>query len=121
MPAFHTQGFSLAECLLAVALFSFGLLGAGALSVERLREARAAHTHFVAAMLAQDLAARIQADPQAAGGGHFQEWRASAAQLLAGLQCTITALGGTPPAYRLQLDWPLGADESARLTIWIGQ
>lgn len=120
-PPESARGFSLTECLLAVALFSLGLLGAGALITERLREARAAHSHFLAGMLAQDLAARIEANPRAAGGGELQGWQAQASDRLPGLECAVTSLGGSPPAYRLELRWPLGEAEPGRLVIWMGR
>ena len=114
-------GFSLAECLLALALFSLGLLGAGALITERLRESRAAHSHFLADMLAQDLAARIEANPRALGEDDFQAWQRQATDMLPGLQCEAAALGGSPPAYRVELLWPLSSGESGRLVVWLGQ
>ncbi len=114
-------GFSLAECLLAVAIFSFGLLGAGALITERLRETRAAHSYFLAGMLAQDLAARIQANPQAGGGKEYQSWRTEASARLPGLTSTVTLAGGESPAYRLELSWPLSPEDSGRLVVWLGQ
>ncbi len=120
-PPESARGFSLTECLLAVALFSFGLLGAGALITERLREARAAHHYFLAGMLAQDLAVRIQSSPQAAIAGRFQEWQAQASGSLPGLECTVTPLGGRPAAYRVELRWPSGAGDSGRLVIWLGR
>ena len=120
-PPESARGFSLTECLLAVALFSLGLLGAGALITERLREARAAHSYFLAGMLAQDLAARIRANPKAAGGGEFQSWRQQASGRLPGLECTVTPLGGSPPAYRLELRWAAGAAQPGRLVIWLGR
>lgn len=115
------RGFSLAECLLAVAVFSFGLLGAGALITERLRETRAAHSYFLAGMLAQDLAARIRANPQAAAGGEYRSWQAEASAHVPGLQCAVTAAGGAPPVYRLELRWPLSGADSGRLVVWLGR
>ncbi len=104
-----------------MAVFSFGLLGAGALITERLRETRAAHSYFLAGMLAQDLAARIQANPQAAIDQECQSWRAEASARLPGLECALTPAGGAPPALRLELRWPLSPEESARLLVWIGR
>ncbi len=114
-------GFSLVESMLAVALFSLGLLGAGALVTERLRDSRAAHSYFLAEMLAEDLAARIEVDPAALGGEDFQAWKRQAMTTLRGLRCEATDLGGAPPAYRVELSWPLGSGESGRLVIWLGR
>lgn len=115
------SGFSLAECLLAVAVFSLGLLGAGALITERLKESRAAHSYFLAEMLAQDLVARIGANPAATGGEELQSWQRQAAAALPGLQCEVTALGGTPAAYRVELRWPASAGDAGRLVLWAGR
>ena len=120
-PAKPERGFSLAECLLAVAIFSLGLLGAGALITERLRETRAAHSYFLAGMLAQDLAARIRANPRAASGREYHSWHTEASARLPGLRCTVTPAGGAPPAYRLELRWPLNPEDSGRLVVWLGQ
>ena len=120
-PAEPESGFSLAECLLAVAVFSLGLLGAGALITERLKESRAAHSYFLAEMLAQDLVARIGANPSAAGGEGLRSWQRQAAAALPGLQCEVTALGGTPPAYRIEMSWPAGAADAGRLVLWAGR
>ena len=120
-PAERQGGFSLAECLLTMALFSLGLLGAGALITERLRESRAAHSHFLADMLAQDLAARIEANPSTLGENDFRAWQRQASDSLPGLQCEAAALGGSPSAYRVELLWPLGSGESGRLVVWLGQ
>ena len=114
------RGFSLAECLLAIVLFSLGVLGAGALVSERLRESRAAHSYFLAEMHGQDLAARIAADPAAAGGPEFRSWLDQADDGLPSLQCDVTPMGGDPPAFRLELHWPLAGDEIGRTVIWIG-
>ena len=72
-------------------------------------------------MLAQDLAARIEANPKAAAGGELQSWQVQASGRLHGLECTVTSLGGSPPAYRLELRWPLGEAEPGRLVIWTGR
>ena len=120
-PGKREQGFSLSECLLAMALFSLGLLGAGALITERLQESRAAHGYFLADLLAKDLVARIAANPAAAGGETFRSWQRQASAALPGLQCEVTALGGAPPAYRVEVRWPAGADEDARLMLWVGR
>ena len=120
-PAEPESGFSLVECLLAVALFSLGLLGAGALITERLKESRAAHSYFLAEMLAQDLSARIGANPSAAGGEELRSWRRQAASALPGLQCEVTALGGRPPAYRVEMRWPGGSGDVGRLVLWAGR
>ena len=120
-PAKPERGFSLAECLLAVAVFSLGLLGAGALITERLKESRAAHGHFLAEMLAQDLVARIGTNPAAIGGEEFRSWQRRAAAALPGLQCEVAALGGTPPAYRVEMSWPAGAGDAGRLVLWAGR
>lgn len=121
LPAEPESGFSLAECLLALAVFSLGLLGAGALITERLKESRAAHSYFLAGMLAQDLVARIGANPSAVGGEAFGVWQRQAASALPGLQCEVTALGGAPPAYRVEMRWPAGADDAAQLVLWAGR
>jgi len=120
-PAEPESGFSLAECLLAVAVFSLGLLGAGALITERLKESRAAHSYFLAEMLVQDLVARIGANPSAAGGEELQSWQRQAAAALPGLQCEVTALGGAPPAYRVEMRWPAGAEDAGRRVLWVGR
>ena len=120
-PAEPDGGFSLAECLLAVAVFSLGLLGAGALITERLKESRAAHSYFLAETLAQDLFARIGADPSATGGEELRSWQRQAAAALPGLQCEVTALGGTPPAYRVEMRWPAGGGDAGRLVLWAGR
>lgn len=120
-PAEPASGFSLVECLIAVAIFSLGLLGAGALITERLKESRAAHSYFLAEMLAQDLVARIGANPSAAGGEELGAWQRQAASALPGLQCEVTALGGAPPAYRVEIRWPAGADDAGRLVLWVGR
>lgn len=119
-PAEPERGFSLAECLLAVALFSLGLLGAGALITERLKESRAAHSAFLAEMLAQDLLARIAANPQAAGGAELQAWQRQASAQLPGVQCEVTALGGAPSAFRVEIRWP-GGGNGNRLLLWAGR
>ena len=121
LPVEPESGFSLVECLLAVAVFSLGLLGAGALISERLKESRAAHSYFLADMLAQDLVARIGASPSAAGGGELGAWQRQAASALPGLQCEVTALGGTPPAYRVEMSWPAGTGDDVRLVLWAGR
>ena len=115
------RGFSLAECLLAMALFSLGLLGSGALITERLRESRAAHGYFLAEMLSQDLVARIAANPSASGGEAFRSWQRRASATLPGLQCEVTALGGEPPAYRVEMRWPAGSGDTAGLVLWAGR
>lgn len=120
-PAEPQCGFSLTESLLALALFSLGLLGSGALVGERLRDSRAAHSHFLAEMLAQDLAARIAANPSALGGEDFRAWERQAVDSLPGLQCEAAASGGVPPKYRVELTWPLGSGEAGRLVVWLGQ
>lgn len=120
-PAEAASGFSLVECLLAVAVFSLGLLGAGALITERLKESRAAHSYFLAEMLAQDLVARIDANSSAAGGEELRSWQRHAARALPGLQCEVTALGSMPPAYRVEMSWPQGADDAGRLVLWAGR
>lgn len=120
-PSEPDGGFSLAECLLAVAVFSLGLLGAGALITERLKESRAAHSYFLAEMLAQDLVARIGANPSATGGEEFRSWQRRAADALPDLQCEVSALGGTPPAYRVEMSWPAGTGDAGRLVLWTGR
>ena len=120
-PAEPESGFSLVECLLAVAIFSLGLLGAGALIAERMKESRAAHGYFLAEMLAQDLVARMGANPSAAGGEKLGAWQRQAASALPGLQCEVTALGGAPPAYRVEMRWPAGANDAGRLVLWVGR
>ena len=120
-PAERERGFSLAECLLAIGLFSLGLLGAGALITERLRESRAAHGYFLADMLAQDLLARIAANPSATGGEEFRSWQRQASATLPRLQWEVTALGGAPPAYRIEARWPAGAGDAGRLVLWAGR
>lgn len=120
-PNERRRGFSLAECLLAIALFSLGLLGAGALVTERLQESRLAHNFFLAEMLAGDLLARIAANPSAAGGQELRSWQRQASAALPGLQCEVTALGGTPPAYRVEVRWPAGAGNADRLVLWAGR
>lgn len=120
-PVDGEPGFSLVETLLAVALFSLGVLGAAALVTDRLRESRAAHSHFLAQMLAQDLSARIQANPSALSGEDFRSWQRQAASTLPGLQCEASAVGGSPPAYRLELRWPMSSGEPGRLVCWLGR
>lgn len=120
-PAEPESGFSLAECLVAIAVFSLGLLGAGALITERLKESRAAHSYFLAEMLAQDLAARIGANPSATGGEGLRSWQRQAATSLPGMQCEVATLGGTPPAYRVELRWPADAGDTGRLVLWAGR
>ena len=115
------SGFSLVECLLAVAIFSLGLLGAGALITERLKESRAAHSYFLAGMLAQDLVARIGVDPSAVSGEELRAWQRQAASALPGLQCEVTALGGAPPAYRIEMRWPADPEDAGRLVLWTGR
>ncbi len=115
------RGFSLAECLLAMALFSLGLLGAGALITERLRESRAAHGYFLADMLAKDLVAWIAANPSTSGGDELRSWQRRASATLPGLQCEVTALGGAPPAYRVEMRWPAGSGDTAGLVLWAGR
>ncbi|MCY4156862.1 MAG: prepilin-type N-terminal cleavage/methylation domain-containing protein [Gammaproteobacteria bacterium] len=119
-PGKRERGFSLAECLLAAAIFSLGLLGAAAMVTERVRETRAAHSYFLAGMLAEDLAARIRANPQAAAGSDYQSWQAEAARRLPGLQCAVTPAGGAS-AFRLELRWPLSSEDSGRLVVWLGR
>ena len=70
-------------------------------------------------MLAQDLAARIEANPSAIGGEEFHSWQRQAASSLPGVQCEAAALGGDPPAYRLEMLWPLGSGDSGRLVVWL--
>lgn len=120
-PGKRERGFSLAECLLAAAIFSLGLLGAAAMVTERVRETRAAHSYFLAGMLAEDLAARIQANPQAAAGSDYQSWQAEAARRLPGLQCAVTPAGGGASAFRLELRWPLSSEAPGRLVVWLGR
>ena len=120
-PGKRERGFSLAECLLAMALFSLGLLGAGALITERLQESRAAHGYFLADMLAKDLVARITANPSTSGGDELRSWQRRASTTLPGLQCEVTALGGEPPAYRVEMGWPAGSGDTARLVLWAGR
>ena len=120
-PGKRERGFSLAECLLAMALFSLGLLGAGALITERLRESRAAHGYFLADMLAKDLVTRIAANPSAAGGETYGSWQRRASATLPGLRCEVTALGGEPPAYRVEMHWPAGSGDTAGLVLWAGR
>lgn len=120
-PAEPESGFSLAECLLAVAVFSLGLLGAGALITERLKESRAAHSYFLAEILAQDLVARVSANPSAAGGEELASWQRQAVSALPGLQCEVTALSGAPPAYRVEIRWPAAADDAGQLVLWAGR
>ncbi len=115
------RGFSLAECLLALALFSLGLLGAGALITGRLQESRAAHSYFLAEMMGQDLVARIAANPLASGGDELRSWQRQASAALPGLQCEVRALGGGPPAYRVEMRWRAGARDTAGLVLWVGR
>ena len=72
-------------------------------------------------MHGQDLAARIIANPAAAGGGDFQSWLDLADDGLPGLRCEVTALGGNPDAYRIAMRWPLAGQEAGRMVIWIGR
>jgi len=89
-------------------------MAAGALISERLKESRAAHSYFLAGMLAQDLVARIGANPSAAGGGELEAWQRHAVSAVPGLPCDVTVLGGTPPALRAGLRLSGGAHHAVR-------
>ena len=67
------------------------------------------------------VAARIGANPSATGGQELRSWQRQAAAALPGLQCEVTALGGAPPAYRVELRWPAGSGDAGRLVLWTGR
>lgn len=73
------RGLSLLEVLVAMLLFSVGLLGVVSLQVSQLRQVRLADQHSRAALAVSALAARMQVNPAGAQGGAYA------------LACTATA------------------------------
>lgn len=65
----HQRGFSLFEVLITVTVISIGLLGLAGLQFVGLRAVNASQDHTSAALLAQDIAERIQAHPDGAYDG----------------------------------------------------
>lgn len=66
LAARSARGTSLLEILISLAVISFGLLGIGALQVTGLKSNRDAFFYSQAALLANDLAERVRANPTAA-------------------------------------------------------
>ena len=63
--AYHARGFSMLEMLLAIAVLSFGFLGAAAMLLDSLRTHGGALHRVAATQLARDMADRIRANPGA--------------------------------------------------------
>lgn len=61
----HSQGFTLVETLVALALLSIGLLGAGGMLLGSLQSHAEARQEMAAAQLVRDMADRIRANPRA--------------------------------------------------------
>ena len=65
------RGISLFEILITVVVVSIGLLGLAGLQFAGLRASNNAQDHTLATLLAQDIEARIRANPVAAGSPTF--------------------------------------------------
>ena len=61
----HSHGFTLVETLIALALLSIGLLGAGGMLLGSLQSHAEARREMAAAQLVRDMADRIRANPRA--------------------------------------------------------
>ena len=117
-PAAGQRGVTLVESLIALLVFSVGVLGLVALNASSARIGLDARLRTEAALLADDLVARmiasnratVQAD-FATGGPRFAEWlagrvRAPASGLPAGdAAVTFSAVGGEPLSVRIVVTW----------------
>lgn len=65
------RGFSLVEALVAVLVFSIGLLGAGALVTTAVRNSNNAYLRSQASFLADSVVERLRANPAGVWGGHY--------------------------------------------------
>ncbi len=67
----RTQGFTLLEVLIAVLVFSFGLLGIAAMVLTSVRGTHTAQLHTQATFLAQWIADAMRANPDAVMAGNY--------------------------------------------------
>ena len=65
------HGFTLLEVMIALVIFSIGLLGLAGLQARSLQSNTAAHYRTVAAVLAYDMADRLRANPAGVANGDY--------------------------------------------------
>lgn len=70
-PPGRMPGFTMMELLVAILVLSVGLLGLASLQTTGLRHNNSAWQRTLATELAEDMADRIRANPQAAGQGYY--------------------------------------------------
>lgn len=126
------RGISLLEILVSLAVVSLGLLGIGALQVTGLKSNRDAFFYSQAALLANDLAERVRANPSAAASyvmamasshsatkdcetnrcsaaemAHFDlnKWTAALVSQLGSAAGAVQLTAGTPNRLQVTLRW----------------
>jgi type IV pilus assembly protein PilV len=96
----RARGFSLVEVLVAVLIFSFGLLGMAALLVVATQSGHASYLRTQAGFLAEQMANRMRANPQGVWAGNYD----SAAYPLTGTPPACEAAAGCSPAQLARRD-----------------
>ncbi len=121
------RGFSLVEVLVAVLVFSLGLLGLAGLLVLATQSSHASYLRTQVGFLAEQMANRMRANPQGVWAGNYD----SAAYPIGGTPAACDSAAGCSPlqvAQRDQLVWsrqlrqflPAGASASIRCAQPIG-
>jgi Tfp pilus assembly protein PilV len=109
-----TQGFTLVEALVALALMLASLAGAGLVLGRSIQHERESGTRRAAIRLAGSLAEELRAlDRDAASSlptdaAELQLWKEAAAESLpVGSTASIEVEAGVPARYRITIEWPV--------------
>ena len=78
-PAAQQQGFTLLEVLIALVIFSVGLLGIAGLQMTGMKQTHNSHLRSVATTQVLDMADRMRANPQGVEAGNYSQVYAAAA------------------------------------------
>ena len=96
----RAHGFSLVEVLVAVLIFSLGLLGMAALLVVATQSSHASYLRTQVGFLAEQMANRMRANPQGVWAGHYD----SAVYPVSGTPPICDSAAGCSPAQVAQRD-----------------
>lgn len=100
------RGFSLLELMIAATVLAVALLGTGLLAVRALQDAASLRDHALAALLIDDLDARMEllgpgqlvsgAEDRGIAGAELREWREIATSLLPGVTSELCRDSSAP-------------------------
>lgn len=122
-PAVHARGVVLIEILVAVVLFSIGVLGLIGLQIASMKNVGESQYRVEAAMLANSLAAQMRTSPAASrasdfaspAGSRYATWASSVTSTLPGADATPPTVDtSTYPTVTVTITWRAINDTGTR-------